>query len=209
MEPDCQPPPTATDLRTSPVRRRAAGRGAALAAAALAVAVAACGSAGSDSGPGTGAAAAGGSPGRAIEVSGRAGETLTLRASPPGSTSPGGRPRLRVTVRGVRGPFSGFDAGAGREVVGVDLRVANAGTGRYEEPQLHGALVLAGGRSGRPTSLITGLRANPCVTPRLVLRHGQTRTLCVAFDVPAGARPRAFRYTADFGLGDTGIWRLR
>jgi hypothetical protein len=44
--------------------------------------------------------------------------------------------------------------------------------------------------------------------PRMKLEPGRSRTVCLAFQVPARSRAEAFRYRADGGDGDTGFRTL-
>ena len=32
--------------------------------------------------------------------------------------------------------------------------------------------------------------------------------VCMAFDIPKGAKPKVFEYQADSGYGDTGVWKF-
>jgi hypothetical protein len=114
-----------------------------------------------------------------------------------------------VTLKGMRGPFTGFDVPAGRELIGVELHFRNVGTLRYDDAQPHGQLTVEGGESGQQTSLIPVGGSNPCVDPSLKLKTGQSKDACLAFEVPKSEKPMAFEYVSDAGYGDTGLWSLR
>ena len=182
---------------TSPVTRLAAP-----AAVGLAAALAACGSSSSkhdsypipESTPAKVAATA--APAGPATVKGAEGDTLSLD-------------HIRVTMKGVRGPFKGFDVPSGRELVGVELRILNTGTERYDTTLPQGTLTLADGETGKPTNLISIGGKNPCDYPRVKLKKGQSRTMCLAFEVPAKGRPLAFQYVAGAGEGDTGLWTVK
>jgi hypothetical protein len=109
----------------------------------------------------------------------------------------------------VRGPFKDASIPAGQQLIGVELRFQNVGRLRYEDAQPHGQLTLAGGESGKQLLLIPLGGANPCHTPSVKLKTGQSKTACLAFQVPKAEKPQAFEYVTDDGYGDTGLWSLR
>ena len=113
---------------------------------------------------------------------------------------------IRVTMKGVRGPFKGFDVPTGRKLLGVDLRIVNHGSERYDTTLPQGTLTLTDGETGKLTSLISIGGKSPCDSPRVKLAKGQGRTMCLAFEVPADGRPQAFQYTGD---SDTGLWTVK
>jgi hypothetical protein len=146
----------------------------------------------------------------AITVKGRRGDTLVLEGS--GLNDGAGdhrKTKIRVTLKGLRGPIKGFDIPAGHELIGVVLRFQGVGRLRYDDAQPHGQLTLRSGESGKQTSLIPIGGSNPCDDPSLKLRTGQSKTACLAFEIPASGKPMAFEYVADDGYGDTGLWKLR
>jgi hypothetical protein len=123
--------------------------------------------------------------------------------------TPKARVKVKVTLKGTRGPFSGYNLAAGHKLIGLDLRVTNVGGKRFDDALPGGMLNLVGGESGKQTSLISGSSANPCPNPSLKLKQGQSKDVCIAFDVPTRARLQTFRFSTDSGYGDTGLWRLR
>lgn len=142
-----------------------------------------------------------------ITVKGKKGDTLTLY----GSGLSGGshvKAKLKVTVKAVRGPFSGFNLPAGRKLIGVDMRISNIGTTTYKDYQPGGTLIVSSGETGKQTNLISGSGKSPCDNPRTILKPGQSKDVCVAFDVPKASSPKSFEYVADVGYGDTGFWTL-
>ena len=116
---------------------------------------------------------------------------------------------MRVTVKGTRGPFKGYDLPAGRKLVGVELKFSNQGDGVYDDPQPRGELKLTGGKTGKQTNLIQmdGTKS-PCNNPSVKLKTGQSRSVCIAFEVPKAAKPESFEFVTDSGYGDTGVWAL-
>jgi hypothetical protein len=148
-----------------------------------------------------------------ITVKGRLGDALALEGSgledDASNPSSHAKSRIRVTLLRVRGPFKGFDVPTRRTIVGVDLHFVNVGRFVYRNPQPQGDMAVAGGETGKQTSLITVGAKNPCDDPSLKLQPGQSKNACIAFDVPKGKRPQTFEYTADAGYGDRGLWRLR
>jgi hypothetical protein len=148
-----------------------------------------------------------------ITVRGRLGDTLVLEGSgledDPANQSSHAKNKVRVTLLRVRGPFKGFDVPAGRQLIGLDLRFVNVGRFVYKNPQPQGDLTVAGGETGKQTSLIAVGMKSPCDDKSLALRAGQSKRTCIAFEVPAGKRARSFEYVADAGYGDRGLWRLR
>jgi hypothetical protein len=146
----------------------------------------------------------------AITVRGKAGDTFALQGSGlHDNVSDHTKTRIRVTLQGVRGPFKDTSIPAGQKVIGVELRFHNVGKLRYEDAQPHGQLTLRGGESGKQLILIPLGGTNPCDTPSVKLKTGQSRTACLAFEIPKAGRPQAFEYVSDDGYGDTGLWSLR
>jgi hypothetical protein len=146
-----------------------------------------------------------------ITVRGRTGDTLTLigQYSTAADGSPKRREKIKVTLLGKRGPFSGFNLAKGHKLIGFDVRISNVGEIRFSDPLPGGTLILVGGENGKPTSLIPGSGTNPCPNPSLKLKPGQSKKVCMAFDVPASAKPQTLQYAVDSGYGDTALWRLR
>jgi hypothetical protein len=144
-----------------------------------------------------------------VTVKGAVGTPLILRGSGLNDDPNDHRKtRVKVTVLGVRGPFAGFEEPKGRQLIGVDVEFENLGRLRYDEAQPQGQLTVAGGETGKQTSLIPLGGKNPCDNKSLKLRTGQAKRTCIAFDVPAADKPRVFEYVADLGYGDTGLWKL-
>jgi hypothetical protein len=145
----------------------------------------------------------------AITVKGARGDTLVLDGSGlHDDVNDHRKTRIRITLQRLRGPIEGFDVPAGRELIGVVLRFENAGRLRYDDAQPQGQLTVRGGESGKQTSLIPIGGRNPCDDPSLKLTTGQSRTACLAFEIPRAGKPMAFEYVADDGYGDTGLWSL-
>jgi hypothetical protein len=146
----------------------------------------------------------------AITVKGRTGDTLALQGSGLNEgSSDHTKSRIRVTLKGVKGPFKGFDVPKGRQLIGVELRFVNVGKLVYDNPLPQGELTVASGENAKQTNLIAIGRKSPCENPSVKLRAGQSRNVCIAFDVPKAEKPKSFQYVADHGFGDTGLWALR
>ena len=145
-----------------------------------------------------------------ITVKGKLGDALTLVGSglndDPDDHS---KTKIKVRLKGVRGPFKGFQIPSNRALVGVELEFTNVGAKLYDDPQPDGTLTVAGGESGKQTNLIPLSGANPCDNKSLKLHQGQSKSTCIAFDVPKREQPMALEYVADNGYGDTGLWSLR
>jgi hypothetical protein len=144
-----------------------------------------------------------------ITVKGKLGDTLALQGSglnddPKDHT----KTRVRITLKRLVGPFSGFDIPQSRQLIGIQLRFVNTGKLVYDNPQPHGELTVAGGETGKQTSLIAIGRKSPCDNPSVKLQSGQAKNVCIAFEVPKAEKPMSFQYVADSGYGDTGLWAL-
>ena len=145
-----------------------------------------------------------------VTVKGRVGTPLILRGAGLNDDPEDHRKtRVKVTLLAVRGPFSGFDVPQGRELIGVDLEFENLGKLRYDDALPGGQLTVAGGESGKQTSLIPFGGRNPCDDKSLKLRTGQSKRTCIAFEVPKRNKPQVLQYVADNGYGDTALWKLR
>jgi hypothetical protein len=144
-----------------------------------------------------------------ITVKGKVGDTLALQGSglndDPNDHS---KTKIRVTLQSVTGPFKGFDIPKGRQLIGVKLRFINTGKLVYDNPQPQGQLTVAGGETGKQTSLIAIGRKSPCDNPSVKLQTGQSKNVCIAFEVPKAEKPLSFQYVSDSGYGDTGLWAL-
>jgi hypothetical protein len=143
----------------------------------------------------------------AVTLKGRIGDTLTLEGA--GLNDGHEKSRIRVTLQGMKGPFQGFKLASDRKLIGVVLKVRNVGKLSYDDPLPGGKLTGASGESGKQTSLIPFGGTNPCDNPSLKLKRGQSKSVCIAFEVPKTDKPRTFEFGTDSGFGDTGLWRLK
>ncbi len=144
-----------------------------------------------------------------VTVKGKTGDTLTLAGSglhdnPDDHT----KTKVKVTLKGTNGPFPHYDVAAGHELIGVKLHFVNVGPILYDDPQPDGQLVLADGETGKQTNLIQLSGSDPCDDPSLKLKTGQSKDVCIAFDVPKRQVRKTFQYVTDAGYGDTGLWQL-
>jgi hypothetical protein len=143
----------------------------------------------------------------AVTLKGRLGDTLTLEGA--GLNADHQKSKIRVTLQGMRGPFQGFKVANDRKLIGVVLKVKNVGKLKYDDPLHGGKLTGASGESGKQTSLIPFGGSNPCDNPSLKLKRGQSKSVCIAFEVPKTDKPRTFEFGTDSGFGDTGLWKLK
>jgi hypothetical protein len=143
----------------------------------------------------------------AVTLKGRLGDTLTLEGA--GLNDDHQKSRIRVTLQGMKGPFKGFKVASNRQIIGVALKVKNVGELKYDDPLPGGKLTGASGESGKQTSLIPFGGSNPCDNPSLKLKAGQSKSVCIAFEVPKSDKPRTFEFGTDSGFGDTGLWKLK
>ncbi len=142
----------------------------------------------------------------AVTLKGRLGDTLTLEGA--GLNDDHTKSKIRVTLQGIKGPFQGFKVASNRQIIGVTLKVKNVGKLSYDDPLPSGQLTGASGESGKQTSLIPFGGSNPCDNPSLKLKTGQSKSVCIAFEVPRSDKPRTFEFGTDSGFGDTGLWKL-
>jgi hypothetical protein len=146
-----------------------------------------------------------------VTVKGAVGDTLELNGSGLGNkdSSDHTKTKIKVTLRSIKGPFKGYDIASSKKLIGLQFKFVNTGELVYDNPLPNGKLKLAGGGSGKQTTLIqiNGAK-NPCVNPRLKLKAGQSKNVCIAFEVPKKGELGTFEYTADSGYGDTAQWAL-
>jgi hypothetical protein len=144
-----------------------------------------------------------------ITVKGKLGDRLELQGSGLNDDVDNhAKTDIRVTLKGVRGPFKGYDIAPDRKLIGLELRFTNAGALEYSDPQPDGTLSVAGGETGKQTNLITLGGKEPCENNSVKLRKGQSKDTCIAFEVPKRGKLEAFQYITDSGFGDTGLWAL-
>jgi hypothetical protein len=145
----------------------------------------------------------------AITVKGALGDKLALAgAGLNDNPSDHTKTQIRVTLMSVAGPFSGYQIASNRKLIGLKLKFSNVGKLRYDDPLPDGTLTLSSGETGKQTNLIPLSGKNPCDDVSLKLKDGQSRTTCIAFEVPKSAKPKTFEYVTDSGYGDTGLWKL-
>jgi hypothetical protein len=147
-----------------------------------------------------------------VTVKGAVGDTLELNGSGLGNKDPDDhtKTKISVTLSKIKGPFKGYDIKSNRKLIGLQFKFKNTGELVYDNPLPNGKLKLASGGSGKKTNLIQidGSK-EPCENPRLKLKPGRSKSVCIAFEVPKKGKLGTFSYTADSGYGDTGQWTLR
>jgi hypothetical protein len=146
-----------------------------------------------------------------VTVDGALGDALELNGSGLGNKDPADhtKGKIKVTLTKIKGPFKGYDIKSNRKLIGLQLKFVNTGTILYDNPLPSGKLKAADGSSGKQTNLIQidGSK-DPCVNPRLKLKPGKSKSVCIAFEVPKKGKLGSFEYTSDSGYGDTGQWTL-
>ena len=146
-----------------------------------------------------------------MTVKGAIGDTLELNGSGLGNKDPSDhtKGKVKVTLTKIKGPFKGYQIKSNRKLIGLQFKFVNTGELVYDNPLPNGKLKLAGGGSGKQTNLIQidGSK-DPCVNPRLKLKPGKAKSVCIAFEVPKKGKLDTFEYTSDSGYGDTGQWAL-
>jgi hypothetical protein len=146
-----------------------------------------------------------------VTVKGNLGDTLELKGSGLGNkdTSDHTKTRISIKLTKIKGPFKGYDIGSTKKLIGLQFRFKNTGELVYDNPLPNGKLKLAGGGSGKQTNLIQidGSK-DPCQNPRLKLKPGKSKSVCIAFEVPKKGKLGSFSYTSDSGYGDTAEWAL-
>jgi hypothetical protein len=146
-----------------------------------------------------------------VTVKGNLGDTLELKGSGLGNKDPSDHTKTQISVKltKIKGPFKGYDIASTKKLIGLQFRFKNTGELVYDNPLPNGKLKLVGGGSGKQTNLIQidGSK-DPCVNPRLKLKAGQSKNVCIAFEVPKKGKLDTFSYVADSGYGDTAQWTL-
>lgn len=120
---------------------------------------------------------------------------------------------LRVRVTGIIDPLPAgeFDEPAdGKRFVGVRMSLRNIGSGTYNDSVSNGsALILKSSEQVDPT-LLSGGPCDSSFSSDVKVATGDTRTGCIPFEVPNGARLRSFQFTPDSGFAGTmGEWDVR
>jgi hypothetical protein len=75
------------------------------------------------------------------------------------------RTKVKVTLKGTKGPIKGFKISSRNKLIGVMLRFSNEGEQVYDDPLPNGTLKLAGGGTGKQASLIPLGGKNPAAGP--------------------------------------------
>ncbi len=146
-----------------------------------------------------------------MTVKGAVGDTLELNGSGLGNKDPNDHTKTKITVTlsKVKGPFKGYDIKSNRKLIGLQFKFKNTGELVYDNPLPNGKLTLVGGGTGKQTNLIQidGSK-DPCENPRVKLKPGKSKSVCIAFEVPKKGKLDTFSYTSDSGYGDTAQWAL-
>jgi hypothetical protein len=123
-----------------------------------------------------------------------------------------GATTLVVTPRRVIFPLrgSGATVAPGDRAAGVDLVLRNVGHAVYDSSSESDVrLRSSGGSFAEPAFASSG----PCATTEIdflkEVEPGESRSGCVAFDVPRGARPVAVRFAPEGRPASGRIWLVR
>jgi hypothetical protein len=146
-----------------------------------------------------------------VTVKGAVGDTLELNGSGLGNKDPSDHTKTKISVKltKIKGPFTGYQIASNKKLIGLQFRFKNVGELVYDNPLPNGKLKLAAGGKGKQTNLIqVDGSKDPCVNPRLKLKPGQSKNVCIAFEVSKKGKLGTFSYTADSGYGDTAEWTL-
>jgi Domain of unknown function (DUF4352) len=178
------------------VKRGAASLTLAIAMAAASLALASCGSSSPSSSPSTTG-------------------TVAKPAAPPVGTPihiPAQDTRLIVTVQRVIFPLrgSGMLLTPGDAAAGVEIAVRNVGNGVYDSSSESDVSLRT--PSGEPAD--PGFAAHgPCTTSEVdflkTIQPGESRSGCVAFDVPRGERPNEVRFAPDGRRALARAWTVK
>jgi hypothetical protein len=138
--------------------------------------------------------------------SGSAGTGATT-STQPAQTKVGSPVRLRaagttlvVTVQRVAFPLRGSGAllGPGDRAAGVEVAVHNTGHGVYDSSsESDVSLRTSAGGSAEPAFASSGQCATSEIDFLKLVQPGESRSGCVVFDVPKGARPAAVRFAPE------------
>jgi hypothetical protein len=107
---------------------------------------------------------------------------------------------LVVTVRRVTFPLrgSGVLLGPGDRAAGVDVAVRNVGHGVYDSSsESDVGLRDSSGEFADPSFAAEGACATSEIDFLKLVQPGESRSGCVAFDVPRGTRPAAVRFSPE------------
>lgn len=119
--------------------------------------------------------------------------------------------RVRVTVLAYLDPITTDEFSTpphGAKFVGVQLRLMNVGNVTYSDSASNGAQLITNTdeQAGSDPFAVGGNCEDP---GHLNISPGDTRVLCLPFEMPAAQRGRTFQFTLDSGFADqTGEWSL-
>lgn len=139
-------------------------------------------------------------PEPAVPQTAEVGEALTLTGSDV---------TVRVTVRGVRDPLPAgeFDSVAtGKRMVGVELRLTNqSASATYDDSPSNGAKLIYGNDVQADSAFAFG----GCEAQSLTIAPGDSRRVCIPFEVGANNSLKTFQFALDSGFSDDrGEWHV-
>jgi hypothetical protein len=141
-------------------------------------------------------------PAQSSPTEGKVGSTLSLTGND-GET-------MDVTVTGVLDPATGgeFDQpSAGTRFVGIKVRLKNTGGTPYSDSPSNGAALITNTDEEADSTITVG---GSCNSPSDVkIAPGDTRDVCIPFEVKTAQKGTKFQFTLDSGFADqTGEWSL-
>lgn len=125
---------------------------------------------------------------------------------------PAGGTALVVTARRVIFPLRGSGAllARGERAAGVELTVRNAGHGVYDSSSESDVGVRTDAGQPAETAFAS---SGPCATTEIdflkQVQPGESRSGCVAFDLPRGTRPAAVRFAPEGRQAAARTWLVR
>lgn len=118
---------------------------------------------------------------------------------------------MRVTVEDVQRHVTAgqFDTtAAGKRLVGVDLRLTNVSDTQYDDSPSNGSTLILDDDTQADATITTGGSCDLSVDVKIA--PGDSRRVCIPFEVSSKRHAKTFQFTLDSGFGDqAGEWSLR
>ena len=107
-------------------------------------------------------------------------------------------------------PAGEFDTpSTGKRFVGVQMTVRNVGSAPYDDSLGNGSTLITKGDGQADSTIVSEGPCDSSFSSDVKIAPGDTRSGCIPFEVPSGARLRGFQFTPDSGFaGETGEWRV-
>jgi hypothetical protein len=128
---------------------------------------------------------------------GSLGDTLTVK----GQT----KDVIAVTAKDIQDPAHGYDADAGKRVVGVHFTVKNVGQVVYKDFPSAQVTTVDGESSGSAISV-----GGSCNSPSTIkLAPGESKSFCLPFQVAKAGRLKTIQYEPDSGYGTAAVFAVK